>query len=112
MNYDALVEKIILLEYHQKLLLKMIGEAKQPFYTMVIEKSLREEDVVAFFNHCDQLSIDLEEQKAEGFVHFHPLFDKFKEGLHPNLRAEEVIKSCLAQQLFTPLMAELRKYMN
>lgn len=110
MNEDVLVEKILKLEYHQRLLLRMLDKSNQSFYRLVIEKSLREEDVDAFFKHCDQLSIELKEQKAEGFVYFHPLFNKFKVSLHPNLQAEDVIQACIAQQLFPSLMAELKKY--
>jgi hypothetical protein len=110
MNYEALVEKIDKLEYHQQLILKILGNTSHHFYRLVIEKSLSKEDVEAFFKLCDELSINLDEQKAEGFVHFHPLFNKFKVGLHPHLRAEEVIQACLSQQLYTPLMAELSKY--
>jgi hypothetical protein len=111
MNEGALMEKILMLEYHQKLLLKMLdNNQNHPFYRLVIEKSLREEDVRAFFQFCDELSNDLAEQKAEGFVHFYPLYEKFKSALHPNLQPEEVIKSCLSQQLYTHLMSELIKY--
>lgn len=110
MGIDALIAKITKLEYHQKLLLKMINNPKQPFYMLVIEKSLGEEDVDAFFDLCDRLSKELKEQKAEGFVYYHPLFYKFKIGLHPNLQAEEVIASCLDQRLFSPLMEEFSKY--
>lgn len=110
MEIDALIEKMNKLEFHQKLLLKMLNSSKYPFYMLVIEKSLGEKDVDAFFNLCDNLSIELEEQKAEGFVYFHPLYHKFKMSLHPNLHAEEVIMSCLNQRLFSPLMEEFRKY--
>lgn len=110
MNQEVLVEKILKLEYHQRLLMRMLGKTDHPFFKLVIENSLREEDVDAFFKLCNQLSIDLAEQKAEGFVHFHPLFNKFKDGLHPNLRTEEVIQACITQQLFSSLMAEFKKY--
>jgi hypothetical protein len=110
MTYNALIDKIVQLEYHQNLLLIMLSDTKLQFFKLVIEKSLREADVDAFFKLCDQLSNDLKEQKAEGFVHFNPLFEKFKVNLHPNLQAEDVIRSCLAQQLFTPLMTEFKKY--
>lgn len=109
MNQEALIERLLRLEYHQQLLLNMIGNTNQKFYKLVVQKSLREEDVKAFFELCDNLSNELDEQKAEGFVHFNPLLIKFKDCLHPNLRADEVIQACLTQQLYTPLMAELSK---
>ncbi len=109
MKFDELVEKLNLLEYHQKLLIKMLSETEQSFYKLVVEKSLKEKDVAALFSLCDKLSIDLKDQKAEGFVHFNPLFEKFETSLHPNLQAEEVIRSCLKQRLFMPLMEELSR---
>lgn len=111
MNHEVLVERLLRLEYHQKLLLNMLGKTNQQFDMLVVEKSLSEVDVKAFFEHCENMSIELNEQKAEGFVHFTPLFIKFKDGLHPNLRASDVIQACLTQQLYTPLMAELSKYL-
>ncbi|WP_147533114.1 DUF1878 family protein [Bacillus marasmi] len=111
MNHEDFIQRLLRLEYHQQLLLNMVGNTKQQFFKLVIKKSLSEEEVEAFFELCENLSIELDEQKAEGFVHFNPLLVKFKEGLHPNLRVDEVIQACLTQQLYTPLMAELSKYL-
>lgn len=110
MNYDALIKKMNTLEYHQSLLLKMISNTDKQFYKLIIEKTLSEKDVEQFNQLCDKLSLEIEEQKAEGFVYFHPLFEKFKNSLHPNLHPNEVIQACLRQQLYLPLMLEFRKY--
>ena len=56
------------------------------FIDLIIEKSLGEEDVRKFRNYCDKLSIKLEEQKAEGFVYFHPLFKEFTMKLPPETK--------------------------
>lgn len=110
MKYEDLVERLNMLEYHQKLLLNMIKESHLPFDQLVIKKSLKERDVEEFYRLCESLTMELNEQKAEGFVHFHPLFEQFQNRLHPNLQASEVIQSCLKQRLFLPLMEELWKY--
>ncbi|MDQ0153750.1 DUF1878 family protein [Robertmurraya andreesenii] len=110
MNLDVLLEKINRLEFHQSLLLKMIVDSEDHFYRMIIEKSLTEQDLKQFYQSCDELTVALEEQKAEGFVNFEPLFQKFKAALHPNLIAEEVVHACLRQQLYRPLMLEFRKF--
>lgn len=110
MNLETLVDKMKQLEYHQSLLLKMVQNSYEDFYKLVIEKSLNKNDVEEFMMKCEVMSNQLEEQKAEGFVYFHPLFKEFKSTLHPSLQAEEVILACIRQNLFVPLMSELKKY--
>jgi hypothetical protein len=107
---DELLERLNRLEYHQSLLLKMVEGSKARFDMLVIEKGLSERDVQIFYKQCEQLSMELEEQKAEGFVYFHPLFNKFQEELHPRLKVEEVIHACILQKLFLLLMDELKRY--
>jgi hypothetical protein len=109
-NLDILLEKINRLEYHQSLLLKMISKSDYQFDKLIVEKSLSKQDVEMFFAKCDELIAALEEQQAEGFVYFESLFKEFKEALHPNLKAEEVVQACLRQQLFLPLMLEFKKF--
>lgn len=111
MNNDELLARIEQLEYHQYLLLKMVKNSKADFYKLVIENSLSKHEVEEIMLLCEELSIKLEEQKAEGFIHFHPLFEEFKLKLHPTLHAEAVIRACLSQHLFQPLMMELKKYL-
>lgn len=111
MDIYILMEKINKLEYQQKLLLKIIDNPNNSFYKLVVEKSLGEKDVEAFKQLCEKMNIKLEEQKAEGFVYFHPLFKEFEKYLHPNLKVCEVIHACIKQQLFLPLMDEFKKYL-
>ena len=106
-----LMEKINKLEYQQKLLLKVIENPNNTFYKLVVEKSLAEKDVKVFNQTCEEMNIKWEEQKAEGFVYFHPLFKEFEKYLHPNLKVCEVIHACIKQQLFLPLMDEFKKYL-
>lgn len=110
MNLDALLEKMNRLEFHQSLLLKMISNSNDQFYKLIIENSLSKNDVELFFQTCDNLSKALQEQKAEGYVYFDSLFAEFKKAIHPNLNAEEVIRACLRQQLYLPLMLEFKKF--
>ena len=109
MNSKEIYEKLIQLEFHQKLLLKIISGSTQPFYRLIIEKSMTEKEVDEFFKLCDELNRMMVEQKEEGFVYFHPLFEILKTSLHPNLDIQEVIYACLLQQLYVPLMTELNK---
>lgn len=110
MNLDALLEKINRLEYHQSLLLKMMTASNDQFYKLIIEKSLNKHDVEQFFQKCDELTLLYKEQTAEGLVHFNSLYEEFQKALHPNLNAEEVVRACLRQQLYLPLMLEFQKF--
>ena len=111
MNMDDLLKRIKRIEYHQTLLLKMSQTSTQAFYKLIIEKSLGEEDVKRFQLLCEELNNEWKEQKAEGFVYFHPLFNKLTKKLHPALQTEETIEACIAQGIYLPLMTELKKYL-
>ncbi|XJZ28109.1 DUF1878 family protein [Bacillota bacterium Lsc_1132] len=110
MNEQDLMNRIHLLEYHQKLLVQIVTNPKLDFYKKVVEKGISEQEVKAFFKLCDRLSIQVEEQKAEGFLHFYPLFNEFTASLPANLRADEAVISCLNQNFYTDLMLEFKKY--
>jgi hypothetical protein len=110
MNLESLIEKINRLEYHQSILLSMISNSDDQFNKLIIQNSLSRQDVEHFQNTCDELTILLEEQQAEGWVYFESLFKIFKEALHPNLNANEVVQACLRQQLYIPLMLEFKKF--
>jgi len=110
MQDKELLERIHLLEYHQSLMLQMLSASHHDFFKVVIAKKLTQKQVDAFFALCEEMSNQLEEQKAEGFVYFHPLFRKFQSELPQNLQTQEVIKACLNQGLFLPLMNEFKKY--
>ncbi|TCN27974.1 DUF1878 family protein [Mesobacillus foraminis] len=112
MNYHEIMERLKMLEFHQKLLLKMVKETNLGFYRLIVEKSLTQTEVNDLLLACENLSKDLQKQKAEGFVNFHPLFDKFNAILPPKLRSGEIIPACLEQGLYVPLMMELKRYLK
>jgi hypothetical protein len=109
--HDELLNRLNLLEYHQRLILKMLTEPRHEFDKLIIENGISEQEVQTFFQLCDDLSIKMEEQKAEGFVYFHPLFNKFSSCLPAKLNVREVIQSCLRQNLYEPLFTEFKKYL-
>lgn len=110
MNERDMLERIHLLEYHQSLLLKILSNPKLDFYKLIIEKRISEQEVQRLYQLCEDICLKMDEQKAEGFVHFYPLFSKFSTSLPPTLQAGEVISTCLSQKLFEPLMIEFKKY--
>ncbi|WP_018662336.1 DUF1878 family protein [Heyndrickxia acidiproducens] len=106
---ESIEQRLERLEFYQKLLLKMIESNQNAFYRLVIEKQLSKQDVEQFFALCEQLKQELEEQKADHFVFFYPLFTKFKDRLHKKLQPDEVIAACLQQGLYPELMKVLER---
>lgn len=111
MNERELLERIQLLEFHQKLLLKLINNPKLEFSKLIIENGISEQEVQSFFKLCEEMCNKMAKQKAEGFVYFYPLFDEFSTSLPLTLQTEEVILACLRQNLFESLMLEFKKYL-
>ncbi|MCM3567898.1 DUF1878 family protein [Neobacillus mesonae] len=111
-EYKALLERIHLLEFHQKLLVKMIKNPDMDFYRIIVEHGISKQEMESFFNLCDELSLKLKKQKAEGFVHFHPLFVEFVAGLPLELDIKEIVKACLVQKLYVPLFQEFNKFIS
>jgi hypothetical protein len=110
MNEHQLLERINVLEYHQKLLLKLLNDPKLELYKLIIENGITEQEVVQFYSLCDKMNIKFEEQKAEGYVYFHPLFDELSLSLPRTLKIRDVINACLIQKIYPPLFQELEKY--
>ena len=77
----------------------------------MIDNGLNEQETEKFLALCDKMSIKLEEQKAEGYVYFHPLFEQLSDSLPATLKMDEVIKACLLQNLYEPLFQEFEKYL-
>ncbi|WP_102347456.1 DUF1878 family protein [Bacillus sp. Marseille-P3661] len=107
-----LEERLKKVEYHQKLLLKMLRGSQFPVYEIVINKDLTEDEVDDIFKLCEELNCLYEQQKEEGFVHFIPLLTKFVGLLNHKISAEEMIDALIGQKLYLPLMMELRKSLN
>jgi hypothetical protein len=108
---DLLIQRIDLLEFHQRLLVKLLSNPQNDFYRLIVENGLSEQEVNNLYSLCNDLSVKLAEQKAEGFVHFHPLLYQLSTSLPANLKMEEVVMACLKQKLFEPLFMELQKYL-
>lgn len=110
MEESEVLKKLAQIQYHQKLIISMINSPCQSFNKLIVEKELSEEEVKEYYQLCERLSIELEEQKAEGFVYFHPLYHMFCSSLNHKLPPKETIHACLAQGLFLTLMGEFKNY--
>lgn len=112
MNTNELLGRIRKLEFHQKLLLKIIKNKDAAFFQLVVEKNLTENEMECMLHICEEMSNRYEKQKAEGFVYFYPLLKEFIEQLHDHLEVKEVIDACLRQKLYVPIMSEFKKYLS
>lgn len=110
MDIQEIIQKMNTLEFHQKLLLEVINNHDMDFYKLVVENSIDEKDMNRVLTFCETLSKELEEQKAEGFVYFHPLYHRFLHCLPPQLEPRKVIRAFIKQKLFVSLMNEFLKY--
>ncbi|MBU8915658.1 DUF1878 family protein [Neobacillus sp. 114] len=111
-KYEMLAEKINMLEFHQKLLLEVVDHPSKKFTRLIIESGLSESEVNHFYSICDKLSKKLEEQKAEGYVYFHPLFDELSISMPDKLDIGQTIKACLSQNLYKSLFQEFEKFIE
>ncbi|MBV7508188.1 YhaI family protein [Bacillus sp. sid0103] len=111
MNEHELLERINILEYHQKLLLKLLNDPKLELYKLIIENGITEQEAGQFYFLCDNMNKKFEEQKAEGYVYFHPLFHELSSSLPPKLNIKDVIKACITQRIYLALFQELNKYL-
>jgi hypothetical protein len=111
MRMEELIKRIERLEYYQKLLLEMVSEQTTPFYHLIMRKKLTEKEVEEFFKLCERMNNKWMKQKAEKeeFVYYAPLFNEFKSSLHSALEVQEVIESCINQNLYRALMIQFQK---
>ena len=106
---DELVRRIEKLEYHQQLLLRMIGHEEMQLYYLIVHKNLSRKETEELLNLCDTLNKKVEKQKAEGYVTFSPLLIELKSNLTPSISPKELIQACLEQGIYVSLMKELQK---
>lgn len=97
------------IEYHQRLILEMMQTHSFPAYKVIIKNDLSEDEVEELFSLCNELTIQYEQQKEEGFVYFTPLLMKFVGLLNKKLDPYETMNAFLNQKMYVPLMEALKK---
>ncbi|MBM7620770.1 hypothetical protein JOC95_002625 [Bacillus tianshenii] len=101
---SSMEERLAKLEYHMELLLKQINMDRFPFDALVVQHNIGREDVRQLMSICERLSIEMEKQKAEGFVTFAPLLTEFHHKLHHELPLEKTIHAMKSQGMYESLM--------
>lgn len=105
----SIEERLEKLEYYQSLLMEMVDYDKKPFYALVIKANLTKAEVEEIFRLCELLSKKYKKQKAEGLVVFTPLLTEFAGMLTPKLDVEQTIEMMIKQNMFIPLMNQLKE---
>ncbi|KMJ57925.1 hypothetical protein AB685_13910 [Bacillus sp. LL01] len=102
-------ERLATLEYYIDLLVKQMDGTRFPWDYLIIRGKLSRRDVQSIYDTCEELSKEMEKQKAEGFVTFSPLLLQFRHALPPGLPWEETINALHSQGLYISLMDEFHK---
>jgi hypothetical protein len=105
-------EQIKRLEYYQSLLMEMLDIYKFPFYRLVMEEQLSEDETTEILTLCEELNQRFEEMREEGFVHYTPLLTHYVGMLNPKLNPLTVAQSLYDQKLYDAMMGHLIKMMK
>ncbi|WP_377891431.1 DUF1878 family protein [Alkalihalobacillus sp. R86527] len=106
---ESIHERLDKIEYHNRLLARMYEEnGKYPFYRLVIEQGLTEEEVEGVFHLCDEIQKKMHEQMEEGLLSRTSLLTHFVGMLDMKLKPLPTIKAIQSQEeKYTNLMTEL-----
>lgn len=102
-------ERLANLEFYMELLLKQLDHSKYPWDYLIMSVKLSKREVQALYRLCEDLSIEMEKQKAEGFVTFSPLLIQFRQALPKDLPLVETISALKTQGHYVPLMEAFQK---
>lgn len=104
---EVLEDRLAKIEYHMQLLMKHIDVESYPFDILVIKRGISKEEVEELFDICEKLNIELEKQKADGFVTFSPLLTKWNASIPEKFPKEETIFALYKQNIYRDLTKEL-----
>ncbi|MGD6992777.1 DUF1878 family protein [Sutcliffiella horikoshii] len=102
-------ERLATLEFYMELLVKQMDRSTFPWDYLIIKGKLSRREVQALYQLCEDLSKEMEKQKAEGFVTFSPLLIQFRQALPPQLPLEETIAALRTQGHYVQLMEAFQK---
>ncbi|MFN2746920.1 MULTISPECIES: YhaI family protein [Bacillus] len=102
----SLEQRLERLEFYTRLLLSTLDLSEYPYYKMLIEQGLSEEEAKETEKLCEELTKELEAQKAQGYVMFDHLLTLFAGQLNEKLEVHETIFALHRQGLYKPLMSE------
>ncbi|MFC7372858.1 DUF1878 family protein [Fictibacillus iocasae] len=104
---ETIEDRVERLEFYNELTVKSIDLSSYPFYALVMEHKLTEEEMQETLELCSRLEREFETMKEEGFVHYTALLIEFAGLLTPKLKPREAIRALRDQKLFLHLMKKL-----
>ncbi|CAM4084348.1 wall-associated protein [Bacillus manliponensis] len=105
------VKRLEQAEYYVGLLFNMIDEDKCPFYSLIIKRKVRKQDIERLLRECEQMNEQYIIEKQEGLLFFDSLLTQFEKALPNDLELMETAEALEKQGLFQPLMQEFLKMM-
>ncbi|WP_108671913.1 DUF1878 family protein [Peribacillus acanthi] len=105
-SMEHLFEKIETLQFHQQLIMMMLGEVKEQLYVLIIKKNLSKKETEELLELCEELSNKYKKQKAEGFLNFYPLLQELKNKMNSKITLKEIVEACRKQGVYTEVMNE------
>lgn len=106
------VKRLEQAEYYVGLLFNMIDEDKCPFYSLIIKRKVRKQEIERLLLKCEQMNEQYIIEKQEGLLLFDSLLVQFEKALPEGLRIEETAEALDRQGLFQPLMQEFLRMMS
>ncbi|MCQ6267036.1 YhaI family protein [Fictibacillus sp. WQ 8-8] len=104
---ETIEERVERLEYYNRLTVQSINLRTYPFYTLVMEKHLSEDEVGDVLSLCDELQRRFEVQTESGYVQYLPLLLHFAGMLNPKLKPRETVQALRTQGVYPELMDKL-----
>jgi hypothetical protein len=104
---ESVEERLERLEFYNQLTIKSVDLTRYPFFRLVMEKKLTEEEMRQVIFLCDELEKLFLLQSEEGFVDNMPLLIQFAGMLTPKLKPKETILALLQQGKYISLMEKL-----
>ncbi|TLS38054.1 DUF1878 family protein [Pseudalkalibacillus caeni] len=104
---DSITKRLERIEFHQRLLAKMHTMEKVPFYRLVIEKGLTEDEMNEVLDLCEEVNQRFKKQLEEGLVSHTTLLIHFVGMLNVKLAPKETVESLYEQGIFPELMKKL-----
>ena len=109
---DELAKRVEMLEFQQRLLLRMLKNSDDQLYYLIVDKRLDQEETEELLKLCERMNKKFEKQKAEGYVTFYPLLNELSESLNEKISLKELVAACLRQGVFVEYMETLKQLLK
>ncbi len=103
-------DKVKQLEYYISLLTMTIDQEQYPFFFLVVNNQVKEDDVQRLLHTVEKLHEQFEMEKQEGLLCYESIFQAFQLAVPSALDVGETIDALEKQGVYRQLMNELKKF--